>query len=164
MPEISCFSMSSRARATSASGESVTGSRITPFALRFTWSTWRAWFSGVRLRWMIPMPPCRASAMARLASVTVSMAELEIGISRWTRREKRVETSTDVGRTSLRPGSRSRSSKVRPVETILSESAMEQPYRRRDGISRVQRRARRRARRRGGAARCVRGRARGPRK
>ena len=34
---------------------------------------------GVMLRWMIPMPPCCASAIARCDSVTVSMAELTIG-------------------------------------------------------------------------------------
>ena len=39
-----------------------------------------AWASGLILRWMIPIPPCRASAIARLASVTVSIAAERTGM------------------------------------------------------------------------------------
>ena len=40
----------------------------------------RGLLSGSRLRWMTPMPPACAMAIAMLASVTVSMAEATIGI------------------------------------------------------------------------------------
>ena len=71
----------SSASETSASGGSVTGSTIIPDSLRFTLSTSATWSSIERFRWMIPMPPSRASAIARRASVTVSIAAETSGIS-----------------------------------------------------------------------------------
>jgi hypothetical protein len=40
-------------------GEMVIGSSIMPASDRFTTSTWCAWSSIERLRWMMPSPPCR---------------------------------------------------------------------------------------------------------
>ena len=51
-----------------------------PDSYFLTWRTWSAWTSGSRLRWMTPMPPACAMAMAIRASVTVSMAEAMIGM------------------------------------------------------------------------------------
>ena len=51
-----------------------------PLSERFTRSTSSACRSIVMLRWMIPMPPCCASAIARCDSVTVSIAALTIGM------------------------------------------------------------------------------------
>ena len=64
----------------SLSGAIVMGSTIMPLSLRFTRSTSSACRSMGMLRWMIPMPPCCASAMARCDSVTVSIAALTMGI------------------------------------------------------------------------------------
>ena len=58
-----------------ASGEMVIGSSIIPASERLTTSTWWAWSSMDRLRWMMPSPPCRAMATAIRASVTVSIGE-----------------------------------------------------------------------------------------
>ena len=68
------LAMMSSAACTSSSGPSVTGSTIIPDSERFTLSTSSRWSSIERLRWITPMPPSRAMAMARRASVTVSMA------------------------------------------------------------------------------------------
>src|SRR6202158_744585 len=66
------------------------------------------------LRWMIPMPPCCASAMARCDSVTVSMAELTTGMFSAMCRVRQVRVSVFAGSTLLRAGCKSTSSKVRP--------------------------------------------------
>ena len=52
-----------------------------------------------RLRWRIPSPPCCAIAIARLASVTVSMAAEISGMPSSISRVSRVRTSTSAGRT-----------------------------------------------------------------
>src|SRR5688500_17807204 len=62
-----------------APGGSVIGSTITPFSLRLTFSTSRAWFSTERLLWMIPIPPSCASAIASADSVTVPIGALTRG-------------------------------------------------------------------------------------
>ena len=67
-----CISASASCRA--AVGGSVTGSVIIPLWLRLTFCTSAAWSSIVRLRWITPMPPWRAMAMAIRASVTLSIA------------------------------------------------------------------------------------------
>jgi hypothetical protein len=54
----------------------VIGSTIMPLSLRLTLSTSAAWSSMLRLRWMTPSPPWRASAIASSLSVTVSIAAL----------------------------------------------------------------------------------------
>ena len=58
----------------------VTGLVIMPDSLRLTRSTWSAWSLMERLRWITPMPPWRAMAMAIRDSVTVSMAAESSGV------------------------------------------------------------------------------------
>ena len=60
------------------------------------------------------MPPCRAIAIASLASVTVSIAADTSGSCRLMLRDSRTEVSASLGITSVGPGSSSTSSKVRP--------------------------------------------------
>ena len=102
---------------TSASVDSpvvVTGSETMPDSERLTRSTCRVWSSIERLRCRIPMPPCRAMAMAIWASVTVSIAAETSGSRREMLRDSRVDVSASLGMTSVAPGSSSTSSKVRP--------------------------------------------------
>jgi hypothetical protein len=106
------FAMSPRASATGASGATVTGSTIMPDSDRFTLSTSAAWASMVMFLWMKPSPPSWARAIARWASVTVSMAAETIGIRSEIVLVKRVETSTCEGSTSDRCGTSSTSSNV----------------------------------------------------
>ena len=100
------------------SGPMVTGSTIMPLSLRFTRSTSSACRSMVMFLWMMPMPPCWARAMARCDSVTVSMAELRMGMFRAMRRVTQVRVSVSTGWTELRAGCKSTSSKVRPSGTL----------------------------------------------
>ena len=58
----------------------VSGLTTMPDSNFLTWRTCAACCSGSRLRWMTPMPPACAMAIAICASVTVSMAEAMIGI------------------------------------------------------------------------------------
>ena len=99
---------------TRSSGPRVTGSTIMPASLRFTLSISATWCSIERLRWMIPSPPSRASAIARRDSVTVSMAEETIGISSAIVGVSRVAVATSFGRTADSAGTSSTSSKARP--------------------------------------------------
>src|ERR1700722_10168795 len=62
---------------------------------------------------MKPMPPWRAMAMARRASVTVSMAEATIGIFSAILRERQVRVSVCVGSTEDLPGRSRTSSNVK---------------------------------------------------
>src|SRR5207247_3844935 len=73
-PLMRYFDISSSASATLAVGETVTGSTIIPDSERLTLSTSLAWASIVMFLWMNPRPPSWAMAMARGASVTVSIA------------------------------------------------------------------------------------------
>ena len=83
-----------------------------PLSLRFTRSTSSAWRSIGMLRWMMPMPPCCASAMARCDSVTVSMAELTMGMF-----------SRDVpGQTGARVGLRRHHAAARRLQEYVVES------------------------------------------
>ena len=97
-----------------ASGEMVIGSSIIPASDRLTTSTWWAWSSIDRLRWMMPRPPWRAIATAIRASVTVSMGEEINGTWTVIRLETREAVVTCDGMTSLSAGCSSTSSKVRP--------------------------------------------------
>ena len=90
--------ISSRASASVASGRMVTGFTTMPDSNFFTWRTASACSSGDRLRWMTPMPPACAMAIARRASVTVSIAAETIGVE-----EDRGAIS--LVRTSVSPGS-----------------------------------------------------------
>jgi len=81
-PEILYLRMTSSASLTLSVGDMVTGSTIIPLSERFTLSTSLACWSIVRLRWIMPSPPCCASAIAMCDSVTVSMAELTMGMLR----------------------------------------------------------------------------------
>ena len=83
-----------------ASGGTVTGSTTIPLSERFTLATSAACASAERLRWMTPMPPSCAMAIARRASVTVSIAALTRGIARPMWRLNRVPRSASAGRTS----------------------------------------------------------------
>ncbi len=102
------------ASAMEASGETVTGSEIIPDSDRFTLSTSAAWSAMERLRWMTPMPPSRAMATARRASVTVSMAAETRGTARVTWRVRRVAVEASEGMISEAAGISRTSSKVRP--------------------------------------------------
>ena len=82
------------------SGETVIGSRMTPLSNFFTRPTSRACASMLMLLWITPMPPSWAIAMARRASVTVSMAADSRGTFRRMPRVTRVERSTSRGRIS----------------------------------------------------------------
>ena len=55
---------------------------IIPLWLRLTFCTSAAWSSIDRLRWITPMPPWRAMAIAMRASVTLSIAADTSGIAR----------------------------------------------------------------------------------
>src|SRR5713226_10197258 len=119
-PEILYLFMISSACRSVMSGEIVTGSTIMPLSERFTRSTSSPCRSMGMLRCIIPMPPCRAMAMARRDSVTVSMAAEASGMFIGSLRAKFVVVSTSVGSTDDLPGRSSTSSKVRPSEIILS--------------------------------------------
>ena len=69
------------------------------------------------------MPPARAIAMAILASVTVSIAELTSGTFSRIRLVSWLEVSAAPGTTSEAAGSSSTSSKVRPSMAILYGSS-----------------------------------------
>ena len=75
-----CISASASCRA--AVGGNVTGSVIIPLWLRLTFCTSAACCSTVRLRWITPMPPRRAMAMAIRDSVTLSIAAETTGMAR----------------------------------------------------------------------------------
>ena len=62
-----------------ASGLSVNGSSISPFSLRLTFLTWSAWWSILIFLCSMPSPPSLAKAIASAASVTVSIAALNMG-------------------------------------------------------------------------------------
>jgi len=90
----------------------VIGSTIMPLSDRFTLSTSPACCSMLRLRWMIPIPPCWAMAIAICPSVTVSIAALSKGTFRAIVLVTCVCVETVAGTTSERPGSNKTSSKV----------------------------------------------------
>jgi hypothetical protein len=99
-PEMWYFSMTSNALVSGSSGPSVTGSTIMPASERLTLSTSSACCSIDMLRWMIPIPPSRASAIAIRASVTVSIGDETIGMLIVIARERLVVVETSFGNTS----------------------------------------------------------------
>ena len=101
----------------------MTGSTIIPDSERLTLSTSAACASMVMFLWMMPIPPSWAMAMARGASVTVSMAAEMMGVRSVMLLVRRVEMSTSEGRTSERCGTSSTSSKV-SASAILSSSTI----------------------------------------
>jgi len=74
-----CRFIKARASASGAWGAMVIGFTTMPLSNRLTWRTCSACTSGVMLRWMHPMPPAWAIAMAIFVSVTVSIAEAMSG-------------------------------------------------------------------------------------
>ena len=96
--------MTASASASVASGKMVIGSTTMPLSKRLTLRTSSAWSAGSRLRWMTPMPPACAMAMASRASVTVSIAEEMIGRLRRIVRVSRVAILAALGMTALWPG------------------------------------------------------------
>src|SRR5207247_2383500 len=115
MPEIRYCSMILCASRMVWSGEMVTGFRIMPLSDFLTLSTSAAWSAGESTRWMIPIPPSRAIAMASRASVTVSMAALTIGMLIVMRRVNRVRVSVSAGKTEDLAATNATSSKVSPT-------------------------------------------------
>jgi hypothetical protein len=111
-PEMVCSFIRVRASARVASGSMVTGLTTMPDSNFFTLTTCSACASGSRLRWITPMPPACAIAIAICASVTVSMAEATIGMLSGMARVMRERMSASDGSTSDRLGSSSTSSKV----------------------------------------------------
>jgi hypothetical protein len=79
----------------------VIGDAIIPLSARFTRSTSRAWSTGRRFLWMMPMPPARAIAIAARPSVTESIAADSSGTLSSSFLVSRVLSSTSWGRTSL---------------------------------------------------------------
>ncbi len=75
-------------------GGTVMGSAMMPLSYFFTRSTCSAWRSAVMFLWMMPMPPSCASAMARPASVTVSIAADSSGMFSVMREVRGVRRST----------------------------------------------------------------------
>ena len=95
-------------------GDRKKGSVITPCSLRFTLSTCAACSAMVIFLWITPIPPSRASAMAILASVTVSMAAERMGIFSLILLVSWMDKSASLGSTSLLRGTSKTSSNVRP--------------------------------------------------
>ena len=81
-PEILFFRVICMTSSTDILGSMVIGSLTTPDSNRLTLSTRFACLWGVKFLWIMPMPPCSASAIAMLASVTVSIAAEITGILR----------------------------------------------------------------------------------
>ena len=121
MPEMRCSFIVVKASASVSSGWIVIGFSTMPDSYFLTRRTCSACSCGSRLRWITPIPPFCAMAMAIGASVTVSMAEETIGRCRRIERVSRVATSTSVGITEEAAGRSRTSSKVRPS---MMESAL----------------------------------------
>jgi hypothetical protein len=73
-PEMRLLRVMSSTWRTVICGATVIGSLTTPDSKRLTAATWAACISAFMFLWMMPMPPSCARAIARRASVTVSMA------------------------------------------------------------------------------------------
>ena len=111
-PLILWRAISASASSSVAVGGRLIGAEIIPAWARLTRSTSSACSATLRLRWSTPRPPARAMAIASGASVTVSIAA-DINGTRSSIPASDVDVSTSDGRTSLQPGTTSRSSKVR---------------------------------------------------
>ena len=104
--------ISSSASCSLAVGGSVTGSEIIPLWLRLTFCTSAAWSAIDRLRWITPMPPWRAMAIAMRASVTLSIAADTSGTASSMPAANVAEVSTESGSVSEYPGTMTTSSNV----------------------------------------------------
>ena len=113
-----CAFISASASARVASGPMVTGLTTMPDSNFLICRTCSACSAGVKLRWITPMPPACAIAMASLASVTVSIAADRIGTLRSMSPAMRVLMSVPPGMTSEWPGCRSTSSKVSAITPV----------------------------------------------
>ena len=111
-PEILCCCCSAMTSLTLISGGMVIGSRTTPDSKRLTLATSAACAWAVMFLWTMPMPPSCAMAIARRASVTVSMAAETSGMFSSSLRVSRVLSDTSRGRTREWAGRRRTSSKV----------------------------------------------------
>ncbi len=105
-----------------ASLSSVIGSIIKPLSLRFTFLTCSTCFSMLMFLCRIPTPPSRASAIARFASVTVSIAADIMGTFSAICLVSWVRMFTSRGNTCENAGTRSTSSNVTPSPKNLFES------------------------------------------
>ena len=99
MPPILFSDIRAKASATFAVGLSVIGSVIKPLSERFTLRTSAACASIGIFLCNTPIPPSRASAIARLDSVTVSIAADNIGILIVILRVTFVRMSVSLGKT-----------------------------------------------------------------
>ena len=97
-PEMLCAWVRASTSRMVVSGPTVIGSRMTPASNFLTLATSAACCSRLRFLWMMPMPPSWAMAMARRASVTVSMAADRIGSFSFRSRVNRVSRLTSLGR------------------------------------------------------------------
>ena len=107
-----CFFCSAMTWRTRMSGVTVMGSRSTPDSKRLTLATSAACSFGEKFLWMMPIPPSCAMAIARRASVTVSMAAETSGMFNSSLRVRRDFRETSRGRTREWAGRRRTSSKV----------------------------------------------------
>ena len=108
----------------------ITGSRTNPDSNRFTELTFAACSSIVIFRWITPIPPACAIAIAMRDSVTVSIAAEIIGMCREIDEVSLVFRSTSAGRTSDSAGSKSTSSKVSAsgIESLAIRDTRERLY------------------------------------
>jgi hypothetical protein len=113
MPEMRWSAISLSASARLAAGPMVTGLTTMPDSNFLTLRTSSACWTGSRLRWMTPMPPAWAMAMASADSVTVSIAADTSGMPSSMVLVIRVRVSQSAGSTEDARGSSSTSSKVR---------------------------------------------------
>src|SRR3569832_2388377 len=119
-PEMLCLRVSSRTRRMVVSGVTVMGSLMTPASYFLTRLTCSACSWADIFLWMMPMPPSCARAMARRASVTVSIAADTSGMLSDISRVSRVLSSTSRGSTVEWARTNSTSSKVSASSTTRS--------------------------------------------
>ena len=98
-------------------GGTVIGSLTTPLSKRLTLATSAACLAGDMFLWRMPRPPSCAIAMARRASVTVSIAAETSGMLRVIDRVRRVARATSRGTTRECAGTSRTSSKVSAFRT-----------------------------------------------
>ena len=118
IPEISfSFISAIRSRMVAVTGM-VKGSLTTPLSYFLTKRTSRSCFSTLMFLWITPSPPSCAIAIARRASVTVSMADDTSGIFNAIERVKLDSRLTDLGRTVECAGRSRTSSNVKASSAI----------------------------------------------
>src|SRR3984893_8587920 len=116
-PEILCCRVNASTSCTDMVGGTVIGSLTTPLSNRLTLATSAAWAFGGMFLCTIPIPPSWAIAIARRASVTVSIAAERSGMFREMLEVRRVWRLTSRGTTVEWAGSSRTSSKVRAFWT-----------------------------------------------